>query len=190
VILIFFHHGYIDMIRLPLQVKSLQHLNTKTVQKGFTLVELLVVIVIIGILTAVALPSFLNQTAKAKQSEAKQYIAAINRAQIYRRTDSSSFATNFEELAIGVLKGNSSSSTATYDYSITGNADSASAAATSKDSALKSYSSAVLRYTNAENLPTIINTTCENITPGILTAASVTIDINNLTCPITTVNIK
>ena len=33
-------------------------------QKGFTLVELMIVIVIVGILSAVALPNFLNQTKK------------------------------------------------------------------------------------------------------------------------------
>ena len=31
-------------------------------EKGFTLVELMIVIVIVGILSAVALPNFLNQT--------------------------------------------------------------------------------------------------------------------------------
>ena len=39
------------------------------VEKGFTLVELMVVIVIVGILSAVALPSFLDQTNKAKATE-------------------------------------------------------------------------------------------------------------------------
>ena len=38
-------------------------------QQGFTLVELMVVIVIVGILSAVALPSFLDQTNKAKATE-------------------------------------------------------------------------------------------------------------------------
>ncbi len=38
-------------------------------QKGFTLVELMIVIVIVGILSAVALPNFLNQTSKAKATE-------------------------------------------------------------------------------------------------------------------------
>ena len=40
-------------------------------EKGFTLVEPMIVIVIVGVLSAVALPQFLNQTGKAKLTEAK-----------------------------------------------------------------------------------------------------------------------
>ena len=46
------------------------------ISKGFTLVELMVVIVIVGILSAIALPNFLRQTDKAKATEAKQNIAS------------------------------------------------------------------------------------------------------------------
>ena len=44
---------------------------------GFTLVELMVVIVIVGILSAVALPNFLNQTGKAKATEAVTKVSAL-----------------------------------------------------------------------------------------------------------------
>lgn len=47
------------------------------VNKAFTLVELMVVIVIVGILAGVALPNFLNQTKKAAATEAKQQVSSI-----------------------------------------------------------------------------------------------------------------
>ncbi len=46
-------------------------------EKGFTLVELMIVIVIVGILSAVALPNFLGQTDKAKATEAKTQTASL-----------------------------------------------------------------------------------------------------------------
>jgi type IV pilus assembly protein PilA len=42
----------------------------KTVQKGFTLIELMIVVAIIAILAAIALPAYQNYTKRAKVSEA------------------------------------------------------------------------------------------------------------------------
>jgi type IV pilus assembly protein PilA len=49
-------------------------------EAGFTLVEILVVIVIVGILGAIAVPSFLAQRVKAQDAEAKVYLVAAQKA--------------------------------------------------------------------------------------------------------------
>lgn len=71
--------------------KLLQNLRNKKGNKGFTLIELLVVVIIIGVLAAVALPNLLGQVAKGRQSEAKNNLGAINRAQQAQRLETGNF---------------------------------------------------------------------------------------------------
>ena len=61
---------------IQLQRQRLTRQGSSNSNSGFTLVELMVVIVIVGILSAIALPNFLKQTDKAKATEAKQNITS------------------------------------------------------------------------------------------------------------------
>ena len=60
-------------------------------EKGFTLIELMIVIAIIGILAAVAIPSYQNYTKRAKASEAKVMLDAIRTHQESYRAENNKY---------------------------------------------------------------------------------------------------
>jgi len=60
----------------------MKEINKRLKKKtGFTLIELMIVVAIIGILAAIAIPNFLRFQAKAKQSEARVILAGIYTAE-------------------------------------------------------------------------------------------------------------
>ncbi len=144
-----------------LQAKFLQHLNRKQSDKGFTLIELLVVIIIIGILAAIALPTFLNQTAKGKQSEAKNTLSAINKAQVAFRTEAQSFAADIASLSLGLP-----TQTNNYTYVVASGVDTATVTGQARDTSLKAYSGGNTRYIDANSNSAIGSFLCEANSPG------------------------
>ena len=60
-------------------MKNLQTMK-HSVQKGFTLIELMIVVAIIGILAALAIPAYTDYTIKAKVSEAASLSGAVKTA--------------------------------------------------------------------------------------------------------------
>ena len=100
-------------MKTTLTHRLLQHLVKKKQEGGLTLIELLVGIIIIGILAAIALPSFLNQANRARQSEAATYIGSMNRAQQAFYLENSEFTGDLGALGLGI-----SAETEFYNYEI------------------------------------------------------------------------
>lgn len=61
--------------------------------KGFTLTELLVTVVIIGILAGIAMPVFLNQKAKGERASVVQELSELSEIANYMLTDGQAITT-------------------------------------------------------------------------------------------------
>jgi prepilin-type N-terminal cleavage/methylation domain-containing protein len=71
-------------------------------RKGFTLVELAVVIVIIGVLAAFGVPRFLQSVEKSKASEAFNYLSAVQSAQERYIAQNGVYATSVTQLDLNL----------------------------------------------------------------------------------------
>ncbi len=85
----------------------------KTAEQGFSLVELMIVVAIIGVLAALAVPKFQSFQAKAKQSEAKS-----NLSHIYT-LEQSYFGDQDKYIADKTELGFATQGHTRYDYAIT-----------------------------------------------------------------------
>lgn len=69
---------------------------------GFSLVELLVVVAIIGLLSAIALPTFLNQANRARQVEAQTYTQELLKYQAIHYQDNLEYTTDISNLGLSL----------------------------------------------------------------------------------------
>ncbi len=68
---------------------------------GFTLIELLVVTVIVGILAGIAVPTFLNQSRRARIAEAQSALTAVSRGSEFYRLANGFYPCNFSDIEGG-----------------------------------------------------------------------------------------
>ncbi|MBD2295328.1 prepilin-type N-terminal cleavage/methylation domain-containing protein [Anabaena sphaerica FACHB-251] len=140
---------------------------------GFTLTELIIVTVIIGILSAIALPSILSRANKSKQTEAKLYTGSMNRAQQAYYLENTAFTTSIDNLGIGIQP-----QTENYDYNIQINNTVATNNGVSRKKALNSYVGVTYLNTFISTAGTVESVTitilCESPNTGVGTQQTMT----------------
>src|SRR5438128_12143865 len=80
----------------------LHQIMQRETRKGFTLVELAVVIVIIGVLAAFGVPRFLKSVERSKAAEAFAYLSSIRAAQERYQARQGTYADTVDKLDINV----------------------------------------------------------------------------------------
>ena len=86
-------------------------------RKGFTLIELMVAIAIIGVLVAIAIPNFLKYEARSKQSEAKMNLGSLGTsAEAFYAEKDTYHAGDLDPLSRNSLEWMGVKGTARYDY--------------------------------------------------------------------------
>lgn len=107
-----------------------QHVITRKYMQGVTLMELLIVVVIISILTAIAYPSYQQFIAKAKRNEAKACLLQIATLQERFYLSNNTYTADMTNLGFGAA-GNVLTDSGAYVCSVTvANANTFAAVAT------------------------------------------------------------
>jgi type IV pilus assembly protein PilE len=73
-------------------------MQNKRAQTGFTLIELMIVVAIIGILAAIAYPGYIDYITKANRTAAAAYITSLTSKQQQYMLDARQYATTLTEL--------------------------------------------------------------------------------------------
>ncbi len=69
--------------------------------QGFTLIELMIVIIFVGILSTLSLPVLFSQVGRARESETKSNLSTVGQAQQAYFFENSTFADNYNLLDVG-----------------------------------------------------------------------------------------
>lgn len=85
--------------------------------QGFTLLELLMVVVIIAILAAIAVPQYLRTVERSRMSEALTMLSSIRQSEIRFRAETGAYTATIAQLDLGTAV-TDFSGTPRFDYSI------------------------------------------------------------------------
>jgi type IV pilus assembly protein PilA len=102
-------------------------MKRRSAEKGFTLIELMIVVAIVGILAAIAIPNFIGMQKRAKTTEAKSNLGEIWTLQEAYRAENDVYVMPSGALAAGTYDGTTGwaelgfypKGTTRYAYSIT-----------------------------------------------------------------------
>ena len=143
----------------------------RTLQQGFTLIELMIVVAIIGILAAVALPAYQDYTVRAKVSEA--VIAGSSAKSVLSEAFQSDGITGLTAAATAINATPTAQKSSKYvtNYCVfdnaLGGAPTAAACAGFPNPATNWVISVTLLATAANGIPTGVNNTRFNLLPNV-----------------------
>lgn len=85
--------------------------------RGFTLIEVLIAVVVVGVLGMVALPTFLDAIRKSRRAEAISTLATLQQAQERYRSNNATYADN--DVLTSSLRVNATTASGYYTIAIT-----------------------------------------------------------------------
>jgi len=164
-------------VRTKLRVLLASHLATSQIG-GFTLLEIMTVVVITGILAAISMPFFISRANTAKQTEGKMLVGVLNRSQQAYYTEHARFADNLDAMAIRLNSQN-------YDFdsrSASGSGLYAMNFATSKVATIRSYAGMAAILQDAAGNQGMLTIMCEAESPGDVQAPRPQYNVSTIEC--------